>query len=55
MDETLPPVLKPGEVAKLCRISLNNVYALVKSGELPARHFGKAIRIPRSAVADLLP
>jgi excisionase family DNA binding protein len=57
MDETigdLPAVLKPREVAELSRCSLNTIYKLIRDGQLPARRFGSAIRIPRAAVLDML-
>jgi excisionase family DNA binding protein len=42
------------EVAALLGISRASAYELVRSGEIPALHFGRRIVIPRVAVEELL-
>jgi excisionase family DNA binding protein len=42
------------EVAALLGISRASAYELVRSGEIPALHFGRRIVIPRVALEELL-
>jgi excisionase family DNA binding protein len=56
-QETTERTLKPytvKEFASNARLSLNAVYAMIDRGELPAVHFGRAIRLPRDACNKLL-
>jgi excisionase family DNA binding protein len=43
------PMMRPDEVASELRLSRVRVYALIRSGEIPATRVGGAIRIPREA------
>jgi excisionase family DNA binding protein len=49
-----PDVYKVEEVARRLQVSKNHVYELVKNGQLRHVRLGVAIRVPRSAVEDLL-
>jgi excisionase family DNA binding protein len=49
-----PDVYKVEEVARRLQVSKNYVYELCKSGQLRHVRLGAAIRIPRSAVEELL-
>jgi putative molybdopterin biosynthesis protein len=49
-----PDVYKAQEVARLLQVSKNSVYELCKRGQLRHVRLGGAIRIPRSAVEELL-
>jgi len=44
----------PAEVATRLKVSRATAYALVKSGQLRHRRVGLQIRVPLSALADLL-
>lgn len=50
----LPPALDVGTVAELLGVSRWAVYEAVKKGELPALHVGRAVRIPRRPLLELL-
>lgn len=52
--ENLPPVLKVKEVAALLRVSLSQAYDLVAEGAIPSVRLGKAIRVPRAALEELI-
>jgi excisionase family DNA binding protein len=47
-------MLKPREVAEMLQLGRVMTYRLLKSGAIPSVRFGKAIRIPRAAVEELL-
>jgi excisionase family DNA binding protein len=47
-------VYKAEEVARRLQVSKNHVYELIKSGQLRHVRLGAAIRVPRSAVEELL-
>jgi excisionase family DNA binding protein len=49
-----PEVMTVKESAALLRISTKTVYALVKAGRLGAYRAGRALRIRRSTVLQLL-
>ena len=46
-EAELPSVLTVHEAALLLRLSRNHVYDLIRSGQFPALHLGRALRIPR--------
>lgn len=46
-EAKLPSVLTVQEAALLLRLSRNHVYDLIRSGQVPALHLGRAVRIPR--------
>ena len=48
------PLLRPMEVAAALGISKTTMYAMLRAGELPVIHIGRAARIPRRAVQDWL-
>jgi excisionase family DNA binding protein len=50
----LPDVLTVKEVATILRVGRNQLYTAVTRGELAAIRIGRTIRIPKSAVLDLL-
>ena len=51
----LPPTLTVAEVAGVLRISRGAAYEAIRSGALPgAIRIGRTIRVPKSAVAQLL-
>jgi excisionase family DNA binding protein len=50
----LPDVLTVKEVAPILRVGRNQLYTAVARGELAAIRIGRTIRIPKSAVLDLL-
>jgi excisionase family DNA binding protein len=50
----LPDVLTVKEVAAILRVGRNQLYTAVARGELAAIRIGRTIRIPKSAVLDLL-
>jgi len=51
VDHDLPPFLTAQEAAARLRVSVWAVYDAVNAGTLPAVRVGRAIRIPRHAVA----
>ncbi len=42
------------EVANMLRVSRMSVYRMINAGDLEAARFGRSVRIPTSAVAQLL-
>jgi excisionase family DNA binding protein len=50
----LPEVLRVREVAAILRVGRNQLYEAVARGELPAVRIGRTIRIPTTALRDLL-
>jgi excisionase family DNA binding protein len=42
-----PLVYTPAEVARLLRISRQQVYRLAESGGMPSVRYGRSVRIPR--------
>ena len=46
--------LTANQVADLLKLSRAFVYRLIRSGELPALHFGKSVRVRRSDLIDYL-
>ena len=48
------PLLRPMEVAAALGIGKTTMYALLRAGELPVIHIGRAARIPRRAVQEWL-
>jgi excisionase family DNA binding protein len=48
----LPLLLRGAEVASLLNISRSQTYAMMRRGDLPTVHIGKAVRVPREAVTD---
>jgi excisionase family DNA binding protein len=49
-----PDFLTVVELAQLLRIGRNQAYALVNSGRVVSCRFGGSIRIPRTAIEQLL-
>lgn len=45
-----PVLMTPRELGQLLRLGRNKTYELLASGELPIIRFGRAIRVPRTAV-----
>ncbi len=43
--EDLPDVLRPEQAARLLRVSVNTLYALVRAGAIPGLRVGRGIRI----------
>ncbi len=50
----LPSVLRVKEAAVFLRLPLSHAYELVERGAIPCIRFGRAIRVPRQALVDLL-
>jgi excisionase family DNA binding protein len=50
----LPEVLKVKEAAAILRVGRNQLYQAVARGDLHAVRIGRTIRIPRTALLDLL-
>jgi excisionase family DNA binding protein len=56
-DTTKPRVLTPAEAAAALRVSVDTIYRLARTGDLPSIHIagpGSSIRIPAAAIDDLL-
>ena len=51
--ESLPAYLTVQEAAAYLRLNVKTVYAAIASGALRAVRFGRTLRIPREALADL--
>lgn len=49
-NTTTPSWLTTDEAGMVLRVGKSAVYAMIRRGELPARRFGKVLRIPASAV-----
>lgn len=47
-------VLKTSEVARLLRVDSRTVYGMIERGELPAIKAGRVLRVPSTAVEELL-
>lgn len=52
--EAMPDVLTVEQVAKVLRMGRNQVYEAVARGEIPVLRFGRSLRFPKLALADLL-
>ena len=50
----LPEVLTAREAAAILRVGRNQLYQAVARGEIPALRIGRTIRIPTTALLDLL-
>jgi excisionase family DNA binding protein len=51
--ERMEPLLfRITEVATALGIGRTKVFALIRTGELPAVHIGRSVRVPREAVLD---
>jgi excisionase family DNA binding protein len=48
--EQLPEFLSPEEFGAYLVLSRNTTYELLRRGEVPHRRFGRAIRIPKTAL-----
>lgn len=48
--DALPEYLTPDEFATYMHLSRNTVYDLLRRGEIQHHRFGRAIRIPKTAV-----
>lgn len=46
--------VKPSRVAKLCDMSRSKIYEMIKRNEIPAIRLGGCLRIPVSALDDLV-
>jgi excisionase family DNA binding protein len=51
---TLPEVLTVREAAAILRVGRNQLYQTIARGELGAVRIGRSIRIPKTALLDLL-
>ena len=51
--EDLPSLLTPDEFRAAVGLSRNVVYDLVRKGEIPAKRFGRQIRIPKSVLGEI--
>jgi len=40
-------LLKPAEVAEMLQLSIGQIYALLKEGEIPSIRIGKTVRVRR--------
>lgn len=51
-----PPalLLRPDQAAEMLGISRSKVYALVRSGQLPAVRLTGSVRIPKAALQELV-
>ena len=54
MTNTEPLTLSVAETARRLQLGTRTVYRAVAAGKLPALHFGRAIRIPKAALAQYL-
>ena len=52
--DSLPPVLKVEDLAKLLRCGRSQAYTLVREGHVRSVRVGRSIRIPKQAVIDFL-
>ena len=50
----MPPTLTVAEAAKALRIGINETYAAIHSGQIPAIRLGRSVRIPRDALIQRL-
>lgn len=50
MNDREPLTFTVNETARELRVGRNTVYELIRAGELPALHIGRAIRVPVSAL-----
>ena len=50
--DDLPDLLTPEQARAFLQIGRNTIYELVKSGAIRSVHFGRLIRIPKSALLD---
>lgn len=50
----LPLMLTPPEVQKLLRIGRTSVYEQIRSGAIPSVRLGRAIRVPRHRLMELI-
>lgn len=51
--DDLPAFLSPQEVCVYMKVGKTTLYEILRRGELPHVKFGRLIRIPKSAIADL--
>lgn len=52
--DDLPLSLTVAEVGEILRIGRSKIYQLVRCGEIRSIRIGRAIRVPRDAVAEYL-
>jgi excisionase family DNA binding protein len=52
MPNEHPEMLKVQEVAAILRCGKNQAYELVRSGQIRSVNIGRAIRVPREALAE---
>jgi excisionase family DNA binding protein len=52
--EALPEYCTPQQVGAYLQLGRNTTYDLIKRGVVPSRRFGKLIRVPKSALSELL-
>jgi excisionase family DNA binding protein len=48
-----PQMMRVEEVAERWDLNVKTVYAMIARGELPARRFGRLMRVPRRVVESL--
>lgn len=53
-DRNSPYLLKVSEAIAILNLSPAKVYKMVKCGDIPVIKFGRSIRIPYSALIDLI-
>lgn len=53
--DSLPELLTVAELMRVARIGRTSAYEMVRSGSVPVIRFGRAIRVPRSALQHLSP
>ena len=47
-------LLKPAEVAEILQLSIGQIYALLKEGEIPSIRIGKTVRVRREDLDQYL-
>lgn len=49
----MPSLLTVQEIAALCRVSKSFVYTRIRRGEIRVVRFGRVVRAPTDAIADV--
>ena len=52
MDDQL--LYRAEELQRLLRLSRSKIYEMMASGELPTVRFGRSVRVPAAALAELI-
>ena len=53
-NPNIPAVMTPMELCAILKIGRNNIYALLRSGQIRSVRIGRKIRISREAVLEFL-